>query len=88
METAEIMGHLGALLSGITFMPQVVRAWKTKSVDDLSIYMLIIVFSSTIVWLIYGFSLHLLPVIFANAVIFVLSLLLIYFKLTFKRKKE
>ncbi len=84
MEWTEIMGHIGALLSSITFIPQVLQAWKTKSVGDLSMNMLLIVFTSTIVWLVYAFSLNLLPVIIANSIIFILSTVLIYFKLTFK----
>lgn len=88
MEWTEIMGHLGALLSSITFIPQVLQAWKTKSVGDLSMNMLLIVFTSTIVWLVYAFSLNLLPVIIANSIIFILSGVLIYFKLTFKKAPE
>ena len=85
MEWTEIMGHIGALLSSITFIPQVLQAWKTKRVGDLSMNMLLIVFTSTIVWLVYAFSLNLLPVIIANTIIFMLSGILIYFKLTFKK---
>jgi MtN3 and saliva related transmembrane protein len=44
---------------------------------------MLIVFLSTIVWLIYGIGLNLLPVILCNGVISVLSLLLIYFKFAF-----
>ena len=84
MEWTEIMGHVGALVSSITFIPQVLQAWKTKSVGDLSMNMLLIVITSTVVWLVYAFSLALLPVIIANSIIFILSGLLIYFKLTFK----
>lgn len=85
MSTIEIVGHAGAFLSSITFMPQVYKAWQTKSVGDLSLAMMLIVFSSTIVWLIYGFGLNLWPVIICNGIICVLSLALIYFKFTFKR---
>lgn len=83
MNWIEIAGHTGAVLSSITFIPQVWKAWQTKSVKDLSIYMILIVFSSTIIWLIYGFSLLLWPVVIANSMILFLSLLLIYFKFTF-----
>lgn len=86
MEWIEYMGLLGAFLSSVTFMPQVIRAWKTKSVGDLSMNMLLIVFISTIVWLIYAIPQQLVPVILANSIISVLSLTLIYFKLTFKDK--
>lgn len=56
----EVVGHTGALLSSITFISQVFKAWQIKSVGDLSQYMLLIVFTSTIIWLIYGFTLNLL----------------------------
>jgi MtN3 and saliva related transmembrane protein len=84
MEWVEIVGHFGAFLSSVTFIPQVYKAWQTKSVGDLSLLMMFIVFTSTIVWLVYGITLNLLPVIIANGIISVLSLTLIYFKFTFK----
>jgi MtN3 and saliva related transmembrane protein len=86
MNWIEWVGLLGAFLSSITFIPQVYKAWQTKSVGDLSLTMMLIVFTSTIVWLIYGVQLNLLPVIICNAIICALSLALIYFKFTFKRK--
>lgn len=85
MNLTEFVGHIGSALSSITFMPQVYQAWKTRRVDDINLAMLLIVFSSTIVWLVYGFRLHLLPVIICNGIICCLSLVLIYFKLSFKK---
>jgi MtN3 and saliva related transmembrane protein len=86
MSSIEMVGLLGSVLSSITFIPQVYKTWKTRSAGDLSLLMMSIVFISTIVWLIYGFGLKLLPVIIANSIICVLSLLLIVFKLTFKKQ--
>ncbi|HQR92976.1 MAG: hypothetical protein B7Y15_08105 [Bacteroidetes bacterium 24-39-8] len=84
----EWIGLFGAFLSSITFIPQVWLAWKTKSVGDLSLGMLLIVFTSVIVWLVYGIYLNLLPVIIANSIIFILSLLLLYFKFSFPKKNS
>lgn len=84
MTWVEAVGHFGAFLTSITFIPQVYKAWQTRSVGDLSLAMIIIVFTSTIVWLVYAVTLVLWPVIIANCIIGVLSLILIYFKLTFK----
>ena len=86
MDWIQVAGHAGAFLSAITFIPQVYIVWETKSAGDLSLAMLLIVFTSTIIWLIYGIALMLWPVIIANGIISVLSLLLVYFKLTFKKK--
>lgn len=85
MHWIEYVGLLGAFLSGITFIPQVYKAWQSRSVGDLSSWMLMIVLTSVIVWLVYGIYLKLMPVIIANSVILALALLLLYFKLTFKK---
>jgi MtN3 and saliva related transmembrane protein len=84
----EWVGLFGAFLSSVTFIPQVWLAWKTKSVGDLSLGMLLIVFTSVIVWLVYGIYKNLLPVIIANSIIFILSLVLLYFKYTFPKKNS
>jgi MtN3 and saliva related transmembrane protein len=81
---SDYLGLFAAFLSSITFMPQVIQAYKTQSVKDLNLGMLLIVFGSVIVWLIYGFAKNLLPVIIANSIIMVLSGILLYFKATFK----
>ncbi|MFN8341553.1 MAG: SemiSWEET family transporter [Cyclobacteriaceae bacterium] len=86
MENVEWLGHLGAFLTSVTFIPQVYKAWRSKSVGDLSLSMILIVVTSTIVWLTYAFALMLRPVIVANLVVCILSLLLLYFKLTFPKK--
>ena len=85
MNWIDIAGYAGSFLSSITFIPQVYKAWQTKSVGDLSIYMMLIVFTSTVIWLVYGFALNLWPVILCNGIICVLSLVLIYFKYSFKK---
>lgn len=85
MDWVEIVGYFGSFLSAITFFPQVYKAWKTKSVGDLSMAMILIVFTSTIVWIVYGVAKNIGPVILCNSIMFVLVASLIYFKLTFKK---
>ena len=87
MEFTEFLGYLGAFLSSITFIPQVVKTWKTKSAKDLSMNMLLIIVTSTIVWLVYAIPLVLYPVIIANTIIFVLSTWLVIFKLRHKEQR-
>lgn len=88
MNWVEAFGLFGSFLSSITFVPQVFKAWKSKSVGDLSIYTILIVTLSTVVWLVYGFF-HtplLLPVVLCNGFIFLLSLVLLYFKIRFGKQ--
>lgn len=82
----EYIGYFGSFLTSITFIPQVYKSWQSKSVGDLSTWMIAIVVTSTIVWLIYGFAIKSGPVIVANMVVLVLTLVLLYFKQTFKKQ--
>ena len=84
MNWIQLVGHAGALLTSITFVPQLHKAWTSKSVGDLSITMMVIVFCSNIVWIVYGVTLMLWPVILANAVVALVSFVLIYLKFAFK----
>jgi MtN3 and saliva related transmembrane protein len=86
MDIYDIAGYLGTFLSSITFIPQVVQVYKTKSAKDLSLPMLLIIASSTIVWLVYGFGKNALPVIICNFIIFFLSGWLILFKMRNDKK--
>lgn len=82
----ELVGLSGSVLSSVTFMPQVYQTWKTKSVGDLNLSMMLIVFLSTVIWLVYGIGKDLLPVIICNGIISFLSLMLIYFKFKFSKQ--
>ena len=85
MDWIEATGLFGSFLTSITFIPQVYKTWQTRKVGDLSLAMLLIVLTSCIVWMVYGVALNLRPVIIANGIIGALSVLLVYFKLTFKQ---
>ena len=56
METIDIIGLMGAFLSGVRFFPQVYRTWKLKSARDLSLSMILIILLSNVTWLIYAFN--------------------------------
>jgi MtN3 and saliva related transmembrane protein len=82
----QYIGYFGSFLTAITFIPQVYKSWQSKSVGDLSILMVLIVVLSTIVWLVYGFAVNSGPVIVANFIVFALTLVLLYFKISFKKQ--
>ena len=84
MQWFEYFGYFGSFLTSITFIPQVYKAWQSKSVGDLSTWMMLIVVLSTLVWLAYGFGINSGPVIVANTIVLILSLILIYLKYRFK----
>jgi MtN3 and saliva related transmembrane protein len=81
----DYLGLFGAFLSSITFLPQVYKAWKTKSVGDLSIWMILILLANVSTWLIYGLIKDDFAIIIANSIILFLSFLMLFFKFSFKK---
>jgi len=84
IDTVEILGLVAAVLTTSAFLPQVYKTWKTKSAKNLSFTMYLVFFAGVMLWLVYGFFIDSLSVILANAVTGFLTLILIYFKISYK----
>jgi len=85
MQWIDYLGLFGAFLSSITFVPQVYKAWKTRSTGDLSYWMLFILLMNVSTWLIYGIVKNDFAIMIANSIILALALVLLYFKISFKK---
>lgn len=82
----EYIGILAACLTTVSFLPQVIQIIKNKDTKSISLNMYILFVSGTILWVIYGLSIMKLPVILANIVTGMLSLIISYYKITEKRR--
>lgn len=84
MKLIEIIGFLAGAFTSISFLPQVIQVWKTRSTKDLSMSMFIVFSAGLILWLIYGITMQQLPIILANGVTLFLALIIIVFKIIYK----
>jgi len=75
------IGASAAVLSSLSFIPQIIKVLATKSAKDLSLVTLIQFSTGTSLWLAYGVHLKNAIIIIANAftLINLLGLLLLYF---------
>jgi len=71
---SEIVGIIAGALSCTTFLPQVIKTWKSKSTKDVSLTMFIIASIGTALWLVYGILIHSFSIIATNIVVLVFSL--------------
>ena len=78
------IGMLAALLTTISFFPQVVRALKTQSTNDLSLIMCSLFTCGVSMWLVYGIGTKQLPIILANVVTLIFAVLLLFAKIKYK----
>jgi MtN3 and saliva related transmembrane protein len=84
MTAAEILGLAAGTITSITFLPQVVRIWKTASVKDLSLTMVLLLITGTTCWLTYGLLKNDAAIIYTNVMVLIMSLVIFYFKLKYK----
>lgn len=84
MDYISAIGLIAGALTTISFLPQVIKTWKTKSAKDISLGMFMIFCTGVLLWLIYGFMVEDIPIIVANIFTFSLASTILYFKLTFK----
>jgi MtN3 and saliva related transmembrane protein len=71
---SEIVGIIAGALSCTTFLPQVIKTWKSKSTKDVSLTMFVIASVGTALWLVYGILIHSFSIIATNIVVLVFSL--------------
>ena len=83
----DLMGYLGGIFLMISFLPQVIKTWKSKEADQISIFLLLLTLFSGIFYNIYAFMLDLLPVIIMNSIFVVLVIVQLILTLRFRRKQ-
>ena len=88
MSLFDLVGYSAACLTTFCFVPQLVHTFKTKSVDDLHVWAMVLFDLGLALWLVYGIYLHSWPMILANALTLVFQLGLLGLKARYGRKSD
>ena len=84
MEYIIILGLVAGALTTISFLPQVLKAWRSKSTKDVSLKMFVILSTGIFLWIVYGIFIRDLPVVVTNVVTFVLAFTILILKIKYK----
>lgn len=87
MSLATAIGYVAGFLTTLAFLPQVIKAWRTRSTEDLSIVMLCSFSGGVGLWIVYGILLQEPPIILFNVITLALALVLISIKTRLIRAK-
>lgn len=80
---ADIIGFAAGILIAVSMIPQVAKAYKTKSVQDLSFLMLLIIALGTAFWMAYGIMIASLPIVTMDGFGFLVNAVLIFMKIRY-----
>ena len=78
------LGFVAASFTTVSFVPQVLQVWKTRSAKDVSLGMYVVFTAGVALWCAYGLLIDSLPVILANGLTLFLAGAVLVMKLKFK----
>jgi MtN3 and saliva related transmembrane protein len=81
----EAVGFVGGASTTMAFVPQVIKTYRTRSADDLSLIMYLVFTLGVTCWLLYGLGIGSMPVIAANAATLLLVLSVLFMKIIYTR---
>jgi MtN3 and saliva related transmembrane protein len=84
MDFVTAIGLLAGTLTTVSFVPQVLKTWKTRSAKDISLEMFLTFCAGVLLWIVYGIYTRQLPVIVPNVATFILASTILVFKVKYR----
>ena len=85
MSLADWVGSAAAVLTTLSFLPQMLHTFKTRDVSGISLVMYSAFTVGVGLWLVYGLLLGSWPIVVANVITVLLALAIVAMKLVFGR---
>ena len=83
---ADWIGSAAAVLTTLSFLPQVLHTLRTRDVSGISLVMYSAFTVGVALWLVYGLLLGSWPIVVANVITVLLALAIVVMKLVFGRR--
>jgi len=81
MKTIDWIGYVAAVLTTISFVPQVWQIWGTKITKGISLRMYVLFTTGVGLWLVYDIMITAWPMILVNTITVILAALVLILKL-------
>jgi MtN3 and saliva related transmembrane protein len=86
MEGMQVLGFAAGILTSGAMLPQLIKTWKTKEVEQLSVKTYIVYIVGFGMWITYGFLKSDVPIIVTNFFSVVQAAFMIFMKLKYDKK--
>jgi len=80
-----ILGFVAGVFTAVAMLPQLIKTYREKRAEDVSLVMLIILLSGISLWIAYGIVKADWPIILTNSISLVINIVLIYFRQLYKK---
>lgn len=86
--TMGIIGIVAGILILSGWVPQIVSGYKTKRLNDVSAYLMILIFAGAALWLVYGIALDDVYIMGVNIAAMVLTMIVLSMKLKYEKATQ
>ena len=83
MDYISLVGYAAAICTTGAYIPQVLRVWRTRSTNDISLKMFSVLVTGLSLWLAFGILRNEMPIILANGTTLMLASTILVAKLRF-----
>jgi MtN3 and saliva related transmembrane protein len=84
MDMVQVLGLVAGACTSTAALPQLVKAWKTKEVKDVSAKMFILYVLGNSLWLIYGLIRSDMPIVVTNAIAVTFQGMMLFLKIKYR----
>ena len=86
--TMGVIGIVAGILILSGWVPQIVSGYKTKRLNDVSSYLMILIFAGAALWLVYGIALDDVYIMGVNIAAMVLTMFVLSMKLKYEKAAQ
>ena len=86
--TMGVIGIVAGILILSGWVPQIVSGYKTKRLNDVSAYLMILIFAGAALWLVYGIALDDVYIMGVNLAAMVLTMIVLSMKLKYEKATQ
>lgn len=79
-----VLGLAAAVCTTVSFLPQAIKTIQTKNTSGISLFMYSLFAFGTLLWLLFGLFTHNIPIVAANAITLVFSIIILAYKIKYK----
>ena len=83
--TMGVIGIIAGILILSGWVPQIAKGYRSKKLDDVSAYLMILIFAGAVLWLIYGIALDDVYIMGVNIAAMVLTMIVLSMKLKYEK---
>ena len=85
MDSTQVIGLAAGILTACSLLPQVIKTFKEKKAEDVSLLMLLVLMAGLILWIVYGIKREDLPIIATNCFSVLVNVTMVILRIKYKQ---